>query len=332
MLSDREDCQRPLISSAGSYGCPAAQVRSSFSQQSATCAPWGWGSLSLRAPATAGGSRVLAGNQLARWLAVAMVGLNVVNRMFLIPAYRFWSRHRMIASRIQSGEPNASETPGHPHRHRIPSPEGENPGSVFRFRRRAWVTMTTGHAAACRHARATGPTAGGPSLADRSACLAIPRTSSSAPADWSISARAGEPSTSSDDRQPDGKARLASSSTTASHALLAAWSSSGRGVPEKPEYGARSDRVLSWTKRRCTSARRSRPSRAAHRTAAAEASVPSTPTTIRPRVVGISGQTFALDGRSLTSSGRINGIPRRAAMSRPQAASGEKCDPSKKTA
>ena len=183
--------------------------------------------------------------------------------------------------------------------------------------------MTTGHAAACRHARATGPTAGGPSLADRSACLAIPRTSSSAPADWSISARAGEPSTSSDDRQPDGKARLASSSTTASHALLAAWSSSGRGVPEKPEYGARSDRVLSWTKRRCTSARRSRPSRAAHRTAAAEASVPSTPTTIRPLVVGISGQTFAR--RTQLDIVRVyNGIPRRAAMSRPQGASGDK--------
>jgi hypothetical protein len=235
----------------------------------------------------------------------------------------------MIASRIQSGEPDARgpisyliaaflATPGHPHRHRIPSPEGENPGSVFRFRRQAWVTMTTGHAAACRHARATGPTAGGPSLADRPAYLAIPRTSSSAPADWSISARAGEPSTSSDDRQPGGKARLASSSTTASHALLAAWSSSGRGVPEKPEYGARSNRALSWTKRRCTSACRSRPSRAAHRTAAAEASVPSTPTTIRTRVVGISGQTFSLDGCSLTSSGRINGIPRRAAMSRPR--------------
>lgn len=89
---------------------PGGSGSAGFSQQSATCAPWGWGSLSLRAPATAGGSRVLAGNQLARWLAVAMVGLNVVNRMFLIPAYRFWSRHRMIASRIQSGEPNASET------------------------------------------------------------------------------------------------------------------------------------------------------------------------------------------------------------------------------
>ena len=235
------------------------------------------------------------------------------------------------ASRIQSGEPNARgpisylipafpATPGPPHRHRIPSPEGENPGSVFRFRRHVWATMTTGHVAACRHARTTGPTAGGPSLAGRSAYLAIPRTSSSAPADWSISARAGEPSTSSDDRQPGGKARLASSSTTASHALLAAWSSSGRGVPEKPEYGARSDRALSWTKRRCTSACRSRPSRAAHRTAAAEASVPSTPTTIRPRVVSMSGQTFSLDRCSLTSSGRINGIPRRAAMSRPQAA------------
>jgi hypothetical protein len=223
----------------------------------------------------------LAGDQLARWLAVAVVGLSAVNQMFLIPALPVLLPHDY---RYRCGR-----AMGHPRRHRIPSPEAENPGSGFRFRRQAWVTMTTGHAAACRHARATGPTAGGPSLADRSAYVAIPRTSSSAPADWSISARAGEPSTSSDDRQPGGKARLASSSTTASHALLAAWSSSGRGVPEKPEYGARSDRALSWTKRRCTSACRSRPSRAAHRTAAAEASVPSTPTTIRPLVVGMSG-------------------------------------------
>ena len=86
-------------------------------------------------PAAAG---VLAGDQLARWLAVAVVELNAVNQMFIIPAYPFWSltiiaidvvalwalcvygsrvnlavqrgdgwpRHRMIASRIQSGEPN----------------------------------------------------------------------------------------------------------------------------------------------------------------------------------------------------------------------------------
>ncbi len=34
---------------------------------------------------------VLAGNQLARWFAVAVVGLNAINQMFFIPAYPFWS-------------------------------------------------------------------------------------------------------------------------------------------------------------------------------------------------------------------------------------------------
>ena len=34
---------------------------------------------------------VLAGNQLARWFAVAMVGLNAINQMFFLPAYPFWS-------------------------------------------------------------------------------------------------------------------------------------------------------------------------------------------------------------------------------------------------
>ena len=34
---------------------------------------------------------VWAGNQLARWFAVAVVGLNAIAQMFFIPAYPFWS-------------------------------------------------------------------------------------------------------------------------------------------------------------------------------------------------------------------------------------------------
>ena len=32
-----------------------------------------------------------ADNQLARWFAVAVVGLNAIAQMFFIPAYPFWS-------------------------------------------------------------------------------------------------------------------------------------------------------------------------------------------------------------------------------------------------
>ena len=51
---------------------------------------WGWmtlilGALQLLRP------RDLAGNQLARWFAVALVGLNAIGQMFFIPAYPFWS-------------------------------------------------------------------------------------------------------------------------------------------------------------------------------------------------------------------------------------------------
>ena len=34
---------------------------------------------------------ILAGNQLARWFAVAVVGLNAIDMMFFIPAYPFWA-------------------------------------------------------------------------------------------------------------------------------------------------------------------------------------------------------------------------------------------------
>ena len=34
---------------------------------------------------------VLAGNQAARWFGVAVIGLNIIAQMFLIPGYPFWS-------------------------------------------------------------------------------------------------------------------------------------------------------------------------------------------------------------------------------------------------
>jgi len=33
----------------------------------------------------------VAGNQLARWFAVAVLGLNAIDQMFVVPAYPFWS-------------------------------------------------------------------------------------------------------------------------------------------------------------------------------------------------------------------------------------------------
>jgi hypothetical protein len=37
------------------------------------------------------GVGVLMGNQMARWFAVGIVGLNFIEQMFTIPAYPFWS-------------------------------------------------------------------------------------------------------------------------------------------------------------------------------------------------------------------------------------------------
>jgi hypothetical protein len=52
---------------------------------------WGWITLILGALQLLAAAGVLAGNQLARWFAVAVVGLNAVDQMFFIPAYPFWS-------------------------------------------------------------------------------------------------------------------------------------------------------------------------------------------------------------------------------------------------
>ncbi len=52
---------------------------------------WGWITLILGAVQLLAAGGVLTGNQLARWFAVAVVGLNAIDQMFFIPAYPFWS-------------------------------------------------------------------------------------------------------------------------------------------------------------------------------------------------------------------------------------------------
>jgi hypothetical protein len=52
---------------------------------------WGWVTLIIAAIQLLAAGGVLMGNQLARWFAVAVVGLNAIDMMFFIPAYPFWA-------------------------------------------------------------------------------------------------------------------------------------------------------------------------------------------------------------------------------------------------
>ena len=52
---------------------------------------WGWVMTIFGAVQLLAALGVWAGNQLARWFAVAVVGLNAIAQMFFIPAYPFWS-------------------------------------------------------------------------------------------------------------------------------------------------------------------------------------------------------------------------------------------------
>jgi hypothetical protein len=52
---------------------------------------WGWITLILGALQLLAAGGILAGNQFARWFAVAVVGLNAIAQMFFIPSYPFWS-------------------------------------------------------------------------------------------------------------------------------------------------------------------------------------------------------------------------------------------------
>jgi hypothetical protein len=52
---------------------------------------WGWITIILGVLQLLAAGGIVAGNQLARWFAVAVVGLNAIGQMFFIPAYPFWS-------------------------------------------------------------------------------------------------------------------------------------------------------------------------------------------------------------------------------------------------
>ena len=52
---------------------------------------WGWVTLILAVLQLVAAGGVMMGNQLARWFAVAVVGLNAIDMMFFIPAYPFWA-------------------------------------------------------------------------------------------------------------------------------------------------------------------------------------------------------------------------------------------------
>ena len=52
---------------------------------------WGWVTLIFSILLLLAGVGVLIGNQMARWFAVAMLGLNAIEQMFFIPAYPFFS-------------------------------------------------------------------------------------------------------------------------------------------------------------------------------------------------------------------------------------------------
>jgi hypothetical protein len=52
---------------------------------------WGWITLIIALLQLVAAAGVLAGNQLARWFAVAVLGLNAIDQMLFIPAYPFWS-------------------------------------------------------------------------------------------------------------------------------------------------------------------------------------------------------------------------------------------------
>ena len=52
---------------------------------------WGWITLIIGLLQLLAALGVLAGNQLARWFAVVVLGLNAIDQMFFVSAYPFWS-------------------------------------------------------------------------------------------------------------------------------------------------------------------------------------------------------------------------------------------------
>ena len=52
---------------------------------------WGWVTLIFAILLLIAGGGVMVGNQMARWFGVVVLGLNLIEQMFSIPSYPFWS-------------------------------------------------------------------------------------------------------------------------------------------------------------------------------------------------------------------------------------------------
>lgn len=52
---------------------------------------WGWITLVIAVLQLIAAGGVLMGNQLARWFAVAVIGISAIEMMFFLPAYPFWA-------------------------------------------------------------------------------------------------------------------------------------------------------------------------------------------------------------------------------------------------
>jgi len=52
---------------------------------------WGWITLIISILQLVAAAGILAGNQLARWFAVAVLALNAIDMMLFLPAYPFWA-------------------------------------------------------------------------------------------------------------------------------------------------------------------------------------------------------------------------------------------------
>ena len=75
---------------------------------------WGWVMAILGAVQLLAAAGVWAGSQLARWLAVAAVGLTAVGQMFFIPAYPLWSVLIIVADAVALWGLCAHGSRGHP--------------------------------------------------------------------------------------------------------------------------------------------------------------------------------------------------------------------------
>jgi hypothetical protein len=52
---------------------------------------WGWITLIIAVLQLLAAAGILAGNQAARWFAVAVLALNAIDMMLFLPAYPFWA-------------------------------------------------------------------------------------------------------------------------------------------------------------------------------------------------------------------------------------------------